>query len=111
MTTKSRRVCLPAAVEAEAKGIQLLPPIFSSRMWWRDMRGTRVSLYIVTVKLPAVVDHNPFNKRTEACAVSPECTDATGEHHSYLVTADTADAAAADGRERFGHITRVELVT
>jgi hypothetical protein len=70
-----------------------------------------VSLYIVTVKLPKKPEHDPDNKRMGACAMSPECSDVTGEHHSYLVTAETADAARANGEERFGHVTRVELVT
>jgi hypothetical protein len=70
-----------------------------------------MSLYVVTVKLPKPSDHDPDNKRTGTCAVSAECTDVTGEHHSYLFTGDTIDAARADGEERFGHVTRVELVT
>lgn len=63
--------------------------------------------YIVTVKLPRNPDHNPRDKKTGRCPVSPECTDSTGEHHSHLVETDRLFMAL----ERFSHVTRVERVT
>lgn len=60
---------------------------------------------LVTVKLPKNPEHDPRNKQTGPCVVSPTCTDATGEHHT--VVARTMDEVEAL-REKFGHITRIE---
>lgn len=62
--------------------------------------------YIVTVKLPKYPDHDPRDKKIGGCAVSPECTDATGEHHSFLLETDRLQLALA----RYSHVTRVERV-
>lgn len=63
--------------------------------------------WLVTIKLPKRPHHNPKNKVTAPCAVSSECTDETGEHH-------TAVAYSAEEIEEFravfGHITRVERI-
>lgn len=65
------------------------------------------AVQLVTIKLPKNPDHNPREKLTNTCAVSPECTDSTGEHHTVAVyTDDEVDAL----RTRFGHITRIERV-
>lgn len=67
-----------------------------------------VTVQLVTIKLPKNPDHNPREKLTSTCAVSPECTDSTGEHHTVAVyTDDEVDAL----RTRFGHITRIERVS
>lgn len=63
--------------------------------------------YIVTFKLPRHAGHDPANKKTSGCAASPECTDATGQHHSVLVETDRLQEVL----ERFEHVTRVERVT
>lgn len=62
--------------------------------------------YIITIKQPRNPEHDPRNKRTGACAYSPECTDVTGEHHSFLGTRADVDRLRADGV----HITRTEKV-
>jgi hypothetical protein len=62
--------------------------------------------YLVTVKLPRNPDHDPRDKKTGACPVSPECTDATGEHHTFLLETDRLFLALA----RYAHVTRVERV-
>lgn len=67
--------------------------------------------YIVTVRGEKDPEHDPKAKRTGECEVSPECTDVTGEHHSLLMEATSADAARAlllSGR--YEHVTRVERV-
>lgn len=63
-------------------------------------------MYIITIKLPKNPEHDPRNKKMSVCEFSPVCTDATGEHHSFLGTDETL--ALLRGRDT--HITRVELV-
>jgi hypothetical protein len=62
--------------------------------------------YIVTIKVPRNSEHDPHNKQTGRCPLSPECTDVTGEHHSALMTGTTLAGLRATGV----HITRVERV-
>lgn len=66
-------------------------------------------LFIVTVKLPRNPEHNPREKKTWPCPVQPEvtCTDATGEHHSYLAWGGLS-VVYAQAERRWGHVTRVE---
>lgn len=64
-------------------------------------------LMLVTIKLPKNPEHDPRNKKTGLCPVSPTCTDVTGEHHT--VVARTVDEVE-ELREKFGHITRIEKV-
>lgn len=67
--------------------------------------------YIVTVRGEKDPEHDPKAKRTGECEVSPECTDVTGEHHSLLMEATSADAARALLlSSRYEHVTRVERV-
>lgn len=51
--------------------------------------------------------HNPQDKKTNHCVSNPVCTDSTGEHHSFLVDANSIPAIQDyfDG----AHITRIEL--
>jgi hypothetical protein len=60
--------------------------------------------WLVTVKLPKNPAHDPRAKRTGPCPFSNECTDVTGEHHSFLTGAEGLEALRADGT----HITRTE---
>lgn len=62
--------------------------------------------YLVTIKLPRNPDNNPHDKRTGPCPVSAECTDSTGEHHTFLLETDRLQLALA----RYSHVTRVERV-
>ena len=61
---------------------------------------------IVTIKLPRNKEHDPHNKVTAPCVTSGTCTDATGEHHSILVT----NQAHLERLKREFHITRIEEV-
>lgn len=69
-----------------------------------------MGLYLVTVKLARNPEHDPRAKVTTSCPIghgSP-CTDATGEHHTYLTEATDRDTALAHARQRHGHVTRIE---
>lgn len=61
---------------------------------------------LVTVKLPRNPQHDPHNKITAPCPVSPNCTDSTGEHHTLLVE---SEEILAELTAKF-HITRIEDV-
>lgn len=65
------------------------------------------TVHLVTIKLPKNPAHDPKNKITAECVVSPECTDSTGEHHTIAVRTDAEVDAL---REKFGHMTRIEQV-
>lgn len=60
--------------------------------------------WLVTVKLPKNPAHDPRAKRTGQCPFSNECTDVTGEHHSFLTGAEGLEELRAGGT----HITRTE---
>lgn len=62
---------------------------------------------LVTIKLPKNPDHDPNSKVTAPCPVSWSCTDSTGEHHTTLAV---TEEEVNELRERFGHITRIELL-
>lgn len=65
-------------------------------------------MWLVTLKLPKRADHDATCKVTGRCPAPGGgiCTDVTGQHHSVLVRADSADDAAARFPDH--HITRVE---
>jgi hypothetical protein len=73
-------------------------------------------MYLVTIKLPRNPYHNPKSKVTGICPVAERmglsdlCTDATGEHHTYM---DITSASITQAIETahilgFSHVTRVE---
>lgn len=64
-----------------------------------------MSWHIVTIKLDRRVDHDPKNKKIDTCVVSGRCTDATGQHHSFVIETIDLDAMRDRG---LVHITRVE---
>jgi len=74
--------------------------------------------WIVTIKLPKNWngDHNPHNKLIGPCPFSLHCTDVTGEHHSFIVSADDWEGANYLTRTQMelkgfpAHITRIEQV-
>lgn len=70
--------------------------------------------WLVTVKLPRNPGHDPQHKVTGPCPVwfrhPRTCTDVTGQHHTVLVSADSAELAAADALVAGFHITRIEEV-
>lgn len=45
-----------------------------------------MTLYVVTVKVPGTLGHDPHRKQTGPCPTSDECTDRTGRHHSAVYT-------------------------
>lgn len=71
-----------------------------------------MSAVIITIKLARghAGPHDPRNKMTGPCPVSPSCSDVTGEHHSFLAESERAgrERAAAAG---WTHITRIEAVS
>lgn len=73
--------------------------------------------FLITVKLAKNPDHNPQKKVTANCPLDSdhECTDSTGEHHTFLFQRDgfwTADAIKLlwENRHPGVHVTRVESV-
>jgi len=70
----------------------------------RAMAVDPANAWIVTVKLPKNSGHNPRAKQTGPCPFSDECTDVTGEHHSFL----TGPGGLETLRENGTHITRTE---
>lgn len=69
-----------------------------------------MSLWAVTIKLPKNPAHNPRNKIVEGCRTSPLCTDATGEHHTFVVNADGVPPIKEYFEAHEVHITRIELI-
>jgi hypothetical protein len=70
--------------------------------------------YLVTVKLKKNPDHNPHDKKTQQCPLDMDstCTDATGEHHTALVSSVRTIGEVKEQYERLGyHVTRVETVS
>jgi hypothetical protein len=49
-----------------------------------------MSSYIVTIKVPKNPKHDPHNKVIGPCpiAFNKDCTDVTGEHHSFLFSSE-----------------------
>lgn len=69
-----------------------------------------MNAYIVTVKLPRDKTHDPANKKTGACSISPECTDVTGQHHSFITTLEPPVIRQYLTGEGM-HLTRIEKVS
>lgn len=65
---------------------------------------------IVTVKFPQNPNHDPRRKKVGRCPVSKLCTDVTGSHHSLIMEGATVEDIEQKARERFGHVTRVEVI-
>jgi len=63
-------------------------------------------MYIITVKLSKHPQHDPRNKKTGPCPYSINCTDVTGEHHSFIGDDNVLEAVRASGV----HVTRVETM-
>ena len=64
--------------------------------------------YVVTVKHPSNPLHDPLTKVTGPCPASANCTDATGEHHSLVVRANSVTAVLQYFASRNTHVTRIE---
>jgi len=71
---------------------------------------------IVTVRLPRNYSHNPLYKKTGVCPLSlivkgvTQCTDVTGEHHSYIQEGEDLTDIESKARAKFDHITRIETI-
>ncbi len=66
---------------------------------------------IVTIKLKKNLNHNPNNKKTGKCPITNnECTDITGEHHSYIETGNSLKEIEMKAKNKWGHITRIEVI-
>ena len=66
--------------------------------------------YLVTIKLRRDSRHDPRNKQTGICPVSPYCTDVTGEHHTMLIEASDEEHAIRQASALGSRITRIERV-
>lgn len=49
------------------------------------MGAGTVPVFVMTVRAAKNPTHNPRAKVTGACVASPECTDQSGEHHTFVV--------------------------
>lgn len=70
--------------------------------------------FIVTIKGARNPVHNPHAKVTGPCRIGiQDCTDSTGEHHSFLVAANDFDNARRNvlNMNPAIHITRIESAT
>jgi len=68
--------------------------------------------YIVTVKLLENLKHNPKDKKMGQCPVHKKnhvCTDATGAHHSFLISGKSIEDVRKKVETKF-YITRIEEV-
>lgn len=68
-------------------------------------------MYVVTIKSERRPEHDPRNKRTGTCRCSVECSDVTGQHHSYVTSGVSVAAVTESAKEEWGHVTRVEEMT
>jgi hypothetical protein len=65
--------------------------------------------FIVTVKMPRNPAHDPRNKLTGPCPSNGAwCSDQTGEHHSLLMEARSADDVRNYLTMIKVHVTRIE---
>jgi hypothetical protein len=71
-------------------------------------------MFIVTIKLKKNPEHDPHNKKTDMCPIESgeelACTDATGEHHSFLTLGRDIESVGNHWRN-FYHVTRVETAS
>lgn len=68
-------------------------------------------LYMVTVTVEGTVGHNPLSKVSGPCPVTGKrCTDVTGKHHTFLVSARVGADEVRDIYAKTHHVTRVEAV-
>lgn len=67
---------------------------------------------IVTVKLSRNPKHDTRNKKTGQCPldINVYCTDVTGSHHSYIETGRCLAEIYQKAREKYNHITRIEII-
>jgi hypothetical protein len=78
--------------------------------------GVMATVFAVTVRmLKKDPSHDPGNKQTRECPFSATCTDATGEHHTFLMLGVSAQdvrdrlTARSEGGMGLGwRVTRVE---
>ena len=69
-----------------------------------------MSFFVVTIKLAKTNSHDPRNKVTAGCPTSAQCTDSTGEHHSFVMVANSVVEINEYMKTRQVHVTRIELV-
>lgn len=69
--------------------------------------------YLITVKLDKNPAHDPANKVTGPCPLTPHltCTDVTGQHHTVVHTSGDTVEEVKEWWERLDyHVTRIEEV-
>jgi hypothetical protein len=71
-------------------------------------------MFIVTIKLRKNPAHNPHDKKLDVCPINSDrdlaCTDATGEHHSFLTLGQDVESVREHWKN-FYHVTRVETAS
>jgi hypothetical protein len=69
-------------------------------------------LAIVTVRLPYDKNRHSGNKRRGECPLnsSVQCTDTTGNHHSYIEAGKDLDDIGRKAVEKHGHVNRIEEI-
>ena len=66
---------------------------------------------IVTIKLKRNPNHNPKDKKKGECPITNnECTDITGEHHSYIEIGNSLKEIEMKAKNKHSHITRIEVI-
>jgi hypothetical protein len=71
---------------------------------------------IVTVKLPRNSKHDPQHKQVGVCPLSKilkgvtQCSDITGEHHSYIEEGEDITDIETKAKAKFPHVTRIEVI-
>jgi hypothetical protein len=68
-----------------------------------------MEVFIVTIKLAKNPEHNPKQKKSNACPLKGGtiCTDSTGEHHSFVTLGKSVQDVKTYWEDRY-HVTRVE---
>jgi hypothetical protein len=64
--------------------------------------------YAVTLRFPRSPRHDQARKSTAPCPLASECSDATGEHHTFLSLGTSAAQVQAAWQALGHHVTRVE---
>ncbi len=66
---------------------------------------------IITIKLKRNPNHNPKDKKKGKCPITNnECSDITGEHHSYIETGNSLKEIEIKAKNKYSHITRIEVI-
>ena len=67
---------------------------------------------IITIRLKRNLNHNLKDKIKGKCPIinNNECSDVTGEHHSYIETGNSLKEIEIKAKNKYSHITRMEVI-